>query len=97
MTAGVGVARDHRAVERADAGAEHQVGGDAALEERPQHPDLDRTEDAAAAEHERSRHGVAPAPAVASSGCSARKRRATRRSTQKISSGIRPADEHQPR
>ena len=55
---GVRVAGDHGAVERADAGAEHQVGDDVALEERPQHADLDRAEDAAAAEHEGGGHGA---------------------------------------
>ena len=58
ITASVGLAGDQRAVERADAGAEHQVGDDAALEQRAQHADLDRAEDAAAAEHERGRHGL---------------------------------------
>ena len=51
-TATSGSARDHRAVERADAGAEHEVRDDAALEEGAQHADLDGAEHAAAAEHE---------------------------------------------
>ena len=47
----------------------------AALEERPQHADLDRAEDAPAAEHERGRHRRQRLPAAdrrTSSGCSAR-------------------------
>ncbi len=52
------VAGDHRAVQRPDAGAEHQVGGDLDLEQRPQHPDLGRPEHPTATEHERRRHGV---------------------------------------
>ncbi len=79
----VGPAGDHRAVEGADAGAEHQVGDDAALEERAQHADLDGAEDAAATEDERG--------GQASSGCSARTRCTTRCSTKNISSGTSPA------
>ena len=83
------VAGDQRAVEGADAGAEDEVGGDAALEERPQHADLDRAEDAAAAEHERGGHRVDRPQ------CRTRRARGARRapgvvarcSTQKISSG----------
>ena len=43
-----GVGGDERAVERADAGAEHEVGPDAVLGERPQHPHLGGAEHAAA-------------------------------------------------
>ena len=52
------VAGDHGAVEGADAGAEHQVGGDLDLEQRAQHPDLGRPEHPTAPEHERRRHGA---------------------------------------
>ena len=61
----VGLAGDQGAVEGADAGAEHQVRDDAALEQRAQHADLDGAEHAAAAEHECGRHtraSVPPAP-----------------------------------
>ena len=85
----VRVARHHRAVERTDAGAEHQVGGDAALEERPQHADLDRAEDAAAA-RARTRSSRALSSGRGSSGCSSRSRWATRRSTQKTAPGQCP-------
>ena len=81
----VRVAGDQRAVERPDAGAEHQVGRDAALQERPQHPDLDRAEDAPAPEHERGGHGHAVHTA-----CSARTRRVARRSAQNDSTGTVP-------
>src|SRR5690606_17246023 len=46
----------HRTVDRADARAQHEVGGDVALEEGPQHAHLDGTEQAAATEHECSLH-----------------------------------------
>ena len=51
------VAGDHGAVEGPDARAEHQVGRDLDLEQRPQHPDLGRPEHPTAPEHERRRHG----------------------------------------
>ncbi len=47
------VGRDHRAVHRADAGTEDQVGPDLRFHQGAQHPDLGSTEHAAAAEHER--------------------------------------------
>ena len=62
-----------------------------ALEQRPQHADLDRAEHAAAAEHERGRHVATVALVAASSGFSAATCWATTCSTQKISSGTRPA------
>ena len=69
---------DQGAVERADAGAEDEVGGDAALEERAQHADLDRAEGAPAAEDERGRHRgqrlPAADPGTASTGASWRTR-----------------------
>jgi hypothetical protein len=52
----LGLAGDEGTVQGADAGAEDQLGPDVALEQRSEHPDLDRAEDAAAAKHERSRH-----------------------------------------
>ncbi len=42
------VAGHHRAVQRPHAGAEHQVGDDAPLEQRLEHPDLDRPQHPAA-------------------------------------------------
>ena len=94
ITGSARVAGHHRAVEGADAGAEHQVGGDAALEERPEHADLDGTEDAAAAQDERGRHDRAPLTCSSqlgcSSGCSARIRCVARCSAQKDRNGTVP-------
>ena len=89
---GLGVLGDQRAVHRADAGAEHQVGPHAALEQRPEHADLDRPEHTAPAEDERGGHGRQTAGEVSvRSGVSARTLAATTRSTQKMISGTRPA------
>ena len=71
--------------------AEDEVGIDVALEERLQHADLDGAEHAAATEHERGGHRRRPQCRPASSGCSARIRVVTVRSTQKMISGISPA------
>src|SRR5680860_153609 len=50
---GGGVARDYEAVDGAYGGAEDEVRFQVALEERPEHADLDRPEQSATAEHER--------------------------------------------
>ena len=85
---GRGVAGDQGAVQGADAGAQHQLGCHLGLEQGAQHADLDRAEHAPSAQHEGRGHGSA---VTIASGCSARTRTTTRCSTQKISSGIRPA------
>ena len=50
--AGAGVGGHQGAVQRADRGAQDQVRADAGLEERPEHADLDRAEQAATAQDE---------------------------------------------
>ena len=62
------VAGEHRAVDRADAGADDEVGGDAGGQQRLEHADLVRAEDTAAAEHERGRPRHAGRHATPSSG-----------------------------
>ena len=47
-----GIAGIEGAVQRADAGADHHVGGHAVRDQRLQHADLDRAKAAAAREHE---------------------------------------------
>ncbi len=79
---------DQRAVERTDAGAEHEVRGEVALEECLEHADLDGAEHATATEDERGRHVV---DGSSSSAFSVVTFWVTTRSTQKISSGMRPA------
>ena len=65
-----------------------------ALEQRPQHADLDRAEDAPAAEHERGRHGLASRRTRGRrSRVSARTRAVARCSAQKLSIGIGAADQ----
>ena len=54
------VGGDQRAVDRADRGAEHQVGPDAGPEQGAQHAHLDRAEHSPAAEHERHRTAAMP-------------------------------------
>src|SRR4029453_19047819 len=49
-----GIAGIERAVQRADAGADHHVGGDAVGGERMQHADLDGAKTAAAGKHKGS-------------------------------------------
>ena len=51
------VAGDDGAVDRPDRRAHSQVGGDAVLSERLQHPDLDGAQAATATEHETDRPG----------------------------------------
>ena len=53
-----GIARIIGAVQRADAGTDHHVGGDAVLGERVHHADLDRAETATAREHEGGRRAT---------------------------------------
>jgi hypothetical protein len=57
---GSGSAGEERGVERADGGADEQVGDDVAVRKSEQHPDLNRAEAAAAGQHGRGDHEAGP-------------------------------------